>query len=57
MLYEVITDPLLASRIAAAAVRGFQSRDFAGPDTDMDTVCDSADNCPTDPNPGQEDLV
>lgn len=27
-----------------------------GPDTDGDGVADIADNCPADPNPGQEDL-
>ena len=27
----------------------------AGGDTDGDEVCDPADNCPDDPNPGQED--
>ena len=24
-------------------------------DADRDTICDAVDNCPNDPNPGQED--
>lgn len=47
---------LFGQRICVIAKVGEDGGEVTGPDEDEDGVADSVDNCPDEPNPGQENI-